>query len=81
MRRVLIAVVAGLTLAGCGSAERAAPEAATRPTTPTTLTTTTTVETLPAGAFDFSLPDVNGGQIEGASLQGRDLALWFWAPW
>jgi hypothetical protein len=24
---------------------------------------------------------VGGGQIDGAELAGRDLALWFWAPW
>lgn len=24
---------------------------------------------------------VGGGQIAGEELAGRDLALWFWAPW
>ncbi|HUH07685.1 MAG TPA: hypothetical protein VML96_07755 [Egibacteraceae bacterium] len=33
------------------------------------------------GRLDFSLPDVRGGQVEGAELAGKDVALWFWAPW
>ena len=32
-------------------------------------------------ALDFSLPDLNGGQVDGAELVGRDVVLWFWAPW
>lgn len=35
---------------------------------------------LPAG-LDVTLPAVGGGQVVGAELAGRHLALWFWAPW
>jgi len=28
-----------------------------------------------------TLPTVNGGQIDVASLEGTDTILWFWAPW
>jgi hypothetical protein len=31
--------------------------------------------------LDFTVPAVGGGQVEGGELAGRDLALWFWAPW
>jgi hypothetical protein len=31
--------------------------------------------------LDFSVPALGGGQIEGRELAGRDVALWFWAPW
>jgi len=72
---VLTPVIAGLLLVACGGAQPGVPQAGARPTT------ATVSEALPVGALDFSLPNVNGGQIEGASLQGRDLALWFWAPW
>jgi len=72
---LLTPVIAGLLLVACGGAQPGVPQAGARPTT------ATVAETLPVGALDFSLPDVNGGQIEGSSLQGRDLALWFWAPW
>jgi hypothetical protein len=32
-------------------------------------------------ALDFSATLVAGGQLEGGDLQGRDVVLWFWAPW
>ena len=34
-----------------------------------------------AQALDFSAPLVGGGQLEGGDLAGRDVVLWFWAPW
>ncbi|MEX2619227.1 MAG: hypothetical protein WD250_03310 [Egibacteraceae bacterium] len=34
-----------------------------------------------AEGLDVTLPAVGGGQVVGAELAGRDLALWFWAPW
>ena len=35
----------------------------------------------PIAALDFSAKTVAGGQIEGGDLAGRDVVLWFWAPW
>ena len=35
-----------------------------------------------AGLFEFEAPRLGGGsQVTGAELQGKDVALWFWAPW
>lgn len=34
-----------------------------------------------ASTLDFSTATVDGGQFDGASLQGRDAVLWFWASW
>ncbi|MEX2440418.1 MAG: hypothetical protein WD739_11185 [Actinomycetota bacterium] len=31
--------------------------------------------------LDFSAPQLGGGTVEGASFAGRDVAIWFWAPW
>ena len=31
--------------------------------------------------LDFVAPDVRGGQVVGAELAGKDLVIWFWAPW
>jgi ABC-type glycerol-3-phosphate transport system substrate-binding protein len=31
-------------------------------------------------ALDFTAPLVGGGTLEGASLRGRAVLLWFWAP-
>ena len=32
-------------------------------------------------ALGFTAPLVGGGQLEGGDLEGRDVVLWFWAPW
>ena len=29
----------------------------------------------------FTADLVGGGQLEGGDLAGRDVVLWFWAPW
>ena len=34
-----------------------------------------------AEALDFTAPLVGGGQLDGGDLAGRDVVLWFWAPW
>ena len=31
--------------------------------------------------LDFVAPDVRGGQVDGAALAGKDLVIWYWAPW
>jgi len=32
--------------------------------------------------FEFTAARLGGGsQVTGAELQGKDVALWFWAPW
>lgn len=83
MRRLVLAVA--VLLAACGGA----PEQVTQePTTAAPAATTPAATQAPAseaapalGPFDFTVPAVGGGQIAGADLVGRDLALWFWAPW
>ena len=32
-------------------------------------------------AESFVVPTVDGGQLAAGDLEGRDVALWFWAPW
>jgi hypothetical protein len=35
-----------------------------------------------ADLYQFTAPRLGGGsQVTGAELQGKDVALWFWAPW
>jgi hypothetical protein len=29
----------------------------------------------------FTAPKLGGGTISGAEYAGRDVAVWFWAPW
>lgn len=32
-------------------------------------------------ALRFTAPALDGGQVVGADYAGRDVAMWFWAPW
>jgi hypothetical protein len=32
-------------------------------------------------SLDFTAATVDGGQLDASSLDGRDVVLWFWAPW
>jgi hypothetical protein len=41
---------------------------------------TDTANGIPA-ALDWSVDRLGGGQIDGGDLAGRDVVLWFWAPW
>lgn len=34
-----------------------------------------------AKMLSFSAPALGGGTIEGADYVGKDVAIWFWAPW
>ena len=31
--------------------------------------------------LDFSAPRLGGGAVAGSDYVGKDLAIWFWAPW
>ncbi len=31
--------------------------------------------------LDFEAPALAGGTLKGADYSGKDLAIWFWAPW
>jgi hypothetical protein len=35
----------------------------------------------PAKILRFEAPNLAGGVIRGADYAGKDVALWFWAPW
>jgi thiol-disulfide isomerase/thioredoxin len=70
VRRAWLAIVAGgaLALAACGSdtgSDDSGQDAARG--TPVDLS--------------FTVPTVDGGEFDGASLAGKPAVLWFWAPW
>lgn len=69
----MAAVTLILLTAGCGSgaAEGDTADAAGPPTTAS--------ET--AQLLTFEAATVDGGRLAGSELVGRDVAIWFWAPW
>ncbi|MFI7677400.1 protein disulfide oxidoreductase [Actinophytocola sp. NPDC049390] len=86
----VLAIGAGLVLAGCG-ADQAARSGGT-PTTATTATTTpvsATAATTEAPEAKPAVPEqlrftaktVDGEDFSGESLAGKAAVLWFWAPW
>jgi hypothetical protein len=45
-----------------------------------------TSESAPKSAGDsdilaFKAPKLGGGEVDGGDLAGKDVAVWFWAPW
>ena len=87
------AVGLGLVLAGCGSAtssiasgESAVPAAGATLSPDTTAsgtvgTTTGNATAATPEVLRFSAHTVDGAAFDGASLAGKPVVLWFWAPW
>lgn len=76
--RAAIGLVLATLLAGCGSgADQQAVEFEATGDPPAAEGESA------AGApiLDFTAPRLSGGQVKGSEFAGRDLALWFWAPW
>lgn len=38
-------------------------------------------EPAPAKVLDFEAQKLGGGVLRGSDYVGKDMALWFWAPW
>ena len=80
MKRLLVVVV---LLAACGApagepgGDAPDPTPGARTTAPTASGDATAI---PA-ALEWSVDRIGGGQIDGGDLAGRDVVLWFWAPW
>lgn len=92
LRRLLPLSLAGVLLACGGASDPAAVDVGAAPTVPPTAAATESSAVAPPStsgaavtdapeALQFSAPLVGGGQIELASLAGRPVLLWFWAPW
>ena len=66
MRRFLAALALVTIVASCSSGDDSS-------------SATTTAAT--SSPLAFSAPTVGGGELDLASYHGRNLALWFWAPY
>ena len=90
-RALGVAAVLALGVTSCGASPKSsspatsggAPTAATTATAGSAAATnaeaTATANSVPA-VLQFTAPLVGGGQFEGASVAGRPVAFWFWAP-
>ncbi|MFW7415384.1 redoxin domain-containing protein [Demequina sp. SO4-18] len=80
-------MAAGLALAGCASADAEAPQAdASEPGVAESAAAGTpspspSEPAAPESPFAFEAETVAGGTLDGETLRGRDVILWFWAPW
>lgn len=85
MRRLAMLLLTAVALVGCGSASTQESAAAPADAAPSTGAAEPAARpsAVPAdGDAPFgTVTAVGGGQIDGGDLVGRDLALWFWAPW
>lgn len=87
----LLATSALLLACAPETAEEPFRDAAPTPTTPGTAASTPTSadpaptprdeEQVDAGIFDFAATDLDGGTVDARAYAGRDVAIWFWAPW
>ena len=85
MRRLLLLLVVGLVLVGCGGAPvtdatTEASDGDTNGASPAGRATVDGSAATPSAPFG-TVTLVDGGRLDGADYAGDDLALWFWAPW
>lgn len=79
-RIAAVVMALGLLAAACGgdgATDTAAPAEADA-----TTESADAAEPEPAAwPHTFVADQVGGGEIDAGSLEGRDIVLWFWAPW
>ena len=87
--RLATLLLAGILVAGCGTAateDAGDPTPSADPSTPASRPQDSLAKTPDEAApvpetLAFSATTVGGEAFEGASLAGRPTLLWFWAPW
>lgn len=88
LRRQLLSGAAAVLLAACGGGGTPEPSSSTGGTEEV-VDVGPVQAPLPAPSdatpdvplLAFSAPTVDGGTLDGAAYAGRDVAIWFWAPW
>jgi hypothetical protein len=80
---VTLAILAGVAACtgtdGGDTGER--PDLETGAASVSTVPGTTGADTAEPEILRFDAPRLGGGQIHGTNYAGKDLAIWFWAPW
>ncbi len=74
MKRVAVTMAVVLLLSACAQTDSDRKQGSREP-----------VQQGPARAgahlLDFRAPKLGGGHVAGSDFAGRDVAIWFWAPW
>jgi len=79
---VAVSAAAVVVLAGCSSSSSEHAASSTVPAAMTSQTTPTGADAAVAPAqLDFTAELVDGSEFNGATLAGKDVVFWFWAPW
>lgn len=94
MRRFRVPLVLAVlaVVAACTAGDGGATAPTIRPPSPSTPSGTAAAEpddaatgSAPSSSTDrlfaFEAQQVTGGTYDGSQLSGRDVAIWFWAPW
>ena len=83
-RITVVLSVLAVVAAACSSVPAATSTGAGSPTTTASSQpprpSSAGAEPLPE-VLDFSAPMLGGGTVGGSRYVGKDLAIWFWAPW
>lgn len=77
VRLCVLLFVLAIGAAACSSAA----EVPSAGEAPSASAPTTSPDGATAKVLDFAAPQLGGGTIDGAQYGGKDLAIWFWAPW
>ena len=84
---VLAVIVSTALAAACGGAQPVSEAPTPEPPPPvpsaeaSDATERPTVDASVDPLWAFQAEQVSGGTFDGAVLSGRDVAVWFWAPW
>ncbi len=82
LRHAALLIVMGVFSAACASSPSPAPADGARPSPSSAEAKPSPGEERPVPEIlGFSAPRLSGGTVEGSEFAGRDLAIWFWAPW
>jgi hypothetical protein len=76
---ILVVALASAAAVACSSTGPVAADGETRSTVPSSRSVEPSAGV--PEVLDFSAPSLGGGTVNGSDYVGKDVAIWFWAPW
>lgn len=77
VRKLMVLALLTVVLAGCAKKDEAPSQGVKFESPPAP----DPEASLGSGLLDFTAPKLGGGKVVGSEYAGKDVALWFWAPW